>query len=69
MHRNIQAGMRARTELVEAFKLSKSKEVKQLEAMKAEYNTLDKMLFKMMLFLQARQKTAPRYGSQCMTLT
>jgi hypothetical protein len=52
MHRNIQAGMRARTELVEGYKLAKSKEVKQLETMKAEITALDRTLFRMMFFLQ-----------------
>jgi hypothetical protein len=52
MHRNIQAGMRARTELVEGYKLAKSKEVKQLETMKAEITALDRTVFRMMFFLQ-----------------
>lgn len=52
MHRNIQAGMRARTELVEGYKLAKSKEVKHLENMKAEITALDRTLFRMMFFLQ-----------------
>lgn len=52
MHRNVQAGMRARTELVEAYKLSRSKDAKQIETMKAEHRSIDKMMFKMMFFLQ-----------------
>lgn len=57
MHRNIQAGMRARAELVEAFKVSRNKDAKQIESMKAEHDTLDKMVFKMMYFLQVGDLT------------
>jgi hypothetical protein len=52
MHRNIQAGMRVRTEVVEAFKLSRSKDAKQVETLKTEYDALDRILFRMMFLLQ-----------------
>lgn len=55
MYRNIQAGMRARTEVTEAFKLARSKEVKQIDKLKSEYEIIDKMLFRMMLLLQVRK--------------
>jgi hypothetical protein len=52
MHRNIQAGQRAKTEITETFKASRSKMYQQLENMQLEYNLIDKLLFRAMYLLK-----------------
>lgn len=52
MYRNIQAGMRARTEVTESFKLAHNREIQQIDKLKAEHEIIDKMLFRMMLLLK-----------------
>lgn len=52
MHRNVQAGLRARTEVVDKFRMTRANEAKQLETVKAAYDALDRVLFRMLLFLQ-----------------
>ena len=53
-HRNIQAGLRTRTEITEAFRSRKNSEVKLLEKLKTEYKVIDNMLFQMLYLLSVR---------------
>ena len=53
-HRDLQAGLRAREELISTFRLKKNKEVDRVEHLKEEHRALDKMLFRMMFFLKVQ---------------